>query len=138
MATRPGRHPRVQREGSDIAEARSALTRVLRARAWACYISPLGSVRRPKDLAEWVRANVPQGLQTTLDNLQGIAKGDPDLTDALDGALAEQYPDGVQHGLDNIKTFQDGTSRAQGLRKLRKDRPDLHARVLLPKGDPGR
>lgn len=122
----------------DLAAARKALTRVLREKAWACYASPLGSVRRPKDFAEWVQANVPQGLQTTMDNLQQIAKGDQDLTDALDKALAEQYPDGVHHGLNNIKTYPEGTSQAQGLRKLRKDRPDLHARVMLPKGDPQR
>lgn len=132
----------------DLAEARAALTRVLRSRAWACYASPLGSVRRPKDFAEWVAAHVPQGLQTTMDNLQQIAKGDQDLTDALDAALAEQYPHGGDRStgifkLDNIqledsRNYPDGTSQARGLRMLRRERPDLHARVLLPKGDPNR
>jgi hypothetical protein len=132
----------------DIAEARRALTRVLRSRAWACYASPLGAVRQPKDFVEWVTAHVPQGLQTTLDNLKQIAKGDKELTDALDGALAEQYPHGGDRSnrsfkLDNIQledsnNYPDGTSQARALRKLRRDRPDLHARVLLPKDDPQR
>jgi hypothetical protein len=41
---------------------------------------------------------------------------------------------------DNI-TFDSGdrgTSKTYAIRRLRRDRPDLHARVLLPKGDPNR
>jgi hypothetical protein len=99
----------------------------------AVRLHPSVSASRTKpNFAEWVTAEPPLGLKTTLENLQEIAKGDQDLTDALDKALAEQYPHGVHRDLDNVKvtTYSDGNSRAQALRRLRKDRPDLHARVL--------
>lgn len=124
----------------DMAVARGALTKVLRARAWACYASPLGAVRRPRDFAEWVGAKIPQGLQTTMENLKEIAKGDLEFENALDEALSEQYPHGGDGGSkrnnSNLRTHPEGTTRAQALRRLRKDRKDLHDQVLSGKLSP--
>jgi hypothetical protein len=64
--------------------------------------------------------------------MKKIVADDPVASDLLDQAI--QQPLGTnQHGegLDNIQTqAPSGTSREAGLRRLRKDRPDLHAEVL--------
>jgi len=60
----------------------------------------------------------------------------PDLTDKLDEAFGrKERSDKIVDNLDNIQDSGDleaptGTSRRAALRRLRKDRPDLHAQVV--------
>jgi hypothetical protein len=62
--------------------------------------------------------------------------GDVLVADAADRKAKEQQPHGGDRSkLDNKKgdinlAYPTGTSRAAALRRLRKDRPDIHARVL--------
>lgn len=54
---------------------------------------------------------------------------DPEAVDLLDRAL--QNPPSAHIAFDNVQgTAPTGTSADAALRRLRKDRPDLHARVL--------
>ena len=86
------------------------------------------------------------GKGTTVDHLKRICRDDAQVLDMIDELL--QRPAGGQPGNQNAKgeekTICDnvpgrsspeplaptGNSREKGLRRRRKDRPDLHARVL--------
>ena len=64
----------------------------------------------------------------TMADLRDIFRNDNVILDKLD--RVEQRPNGV-HAFDNIQSVPPtGTSKDAGLRRLRKDRPDLHAEVL--------
>jgi hypothetical protein len=77
---------------------------------------------------EFVAAHHPDGLGTTIDHLRGICSEDVEARDAIDRAT--QRPPS-RHALDNIQGMAPtGTSESAALRRLRKDRPDLHAQVL--------
>ena len=69
-----------------------------------------------------------------MENVRSLVAGDVVLLDLLD--RAEQRPACLHrdNAVDNINSTVDerpvGTSATAGLRRLRKDRPDLHAQVL--------
>jgi len=73
-----------------------------------------------------------KGLGTTVDLIRRIVADDPVLLDLLDQAL--QNPDGNPHlTVDNVNSSEDrpaGNAATHALRRLRRERPDLHARVL--------
>jgi len=81
--------------------------------------------------SEFVTTPPLEGLGATLDQLRGICRSDPEALDAVDQATqnAEGRPEKT---FDNVQGFQapTGNTSAAALRRLRKDRPDLHARVL--------
>lgn len=71
-----------------------------------------------------------KGLGSSIRQLEGLCRDDKAALDALD--LALQRPAG--HPPAILYNIQDkapsGTSEQAGLRRLRRDRPDLHERVL--------
>jgi len=78
---------------------------------------------------EFVITSGPDGLGTTREQLRGVCRESKPALDALD--RAEQNKVGrPSKTLDNIQGFPSGTSEASALRRLRKDRPDLHTEVL--------
>lgn len=97
-----------------------------------------GQVIRFTRFAEFVTTAPLEGLGATVPLLKNLCRDDARTLDLLDQALQEspgnptganQYAGGT---VDNINDSSrpDGTSRTYALRKLRKDRPDLHAEVL--------
>jgi hypothetical protein len=75
-----------------------------------------------------------EGLGADLATLKRMCADNPRVLDALDQVAQQTQVQGQRNDLvDNINDVAnspDGTSREAALRKLRKDRPDLHARVL--------
>lgn len=119
----------------DLGKARVSLLRVIESGAWRHYAPPVGRPCEPPTFREWVTAAVPRGLETTEANLYAIAEGNAGLASALDQAY-ERKPraDKIIANVDNINVSDDlarpdGTSRRAALRRLRKDRPDLHEKV---------
>jgi hypothetical protein len=96
----------------------------------------------------FIEGQAPAGLQTPLAEFRKLLSLDPAAVDAFDRATQRpdgnptghnQYtvkPDAGQDGTDNNVHGSSTIERPQGnsvqaaLRRLRKDRPDLHARVL--------
>lgn len=67
----------------------------------------------------------PGGLDTDIAALKRLCGNDPEALDAID--KANQNPTGVY----NVHTSRlSGNAEDRALRKLRKDRPDLHEQVL--------
>lgn len=60
--------------------------------------------------------------------IRRLVADDKEALDLLDQAL--QNPPGTHTGVDNIHARPNGTSEAAALRRLRKDKPELHADVL--------
>jgi hypothetical protein len=80
---------------------------------------------------DFVRTPPTAGIGGSMDMVRRIVSADPVTLDLLDRAV--QRPVGAnQHtvGVDNINSHPTGTSTGAALRRLRKDRPDLHATVL--------
>ena len=72
------------------------------------------------------------GLGATLDQLRGVCRNDPEALDAIDRAT-QNAPSIHVAAVDNVHGTEDrpsGNTSARALRRLRKDRPDLHGRVL--------
>lgn len=85
---------------------------------------------------EFVTTLPLEGLGTDIRTLRNLCRDDTSAINALDQAT--QNPVGVHVGdvgdVDNINNSKRespaGTSKTYALRKLRKDRPDLHEKVL--------
>lgn len=88
-----------------------------------------GEIVEFRTFSAFVTADYPQGLGTTVKTLQRLCNDAPDVLDLIDQAL--QNPAGI-HAVSNIHSIPrpSGTTEQRALRKLRKDRPDLHAQVL--------
>ena len=71
-----------------------------------------------------------------LDQLRDICRGDPEALDAIDQATqnAVGRPTETRNNVPN--KGPEGNTSAKALRRLRKDRPDLHAEVLAGKKKP--
>ena len=118
----------------DMAYARHALAKVLSTGAWSRYDSPTGKRVLYEDFAEWVTRPVPTGLETSVENLWEIAKGDRELTKELQKAglpdLAKNGAIGNGRSVDNVKATQGGNSETYIIRRLKRDHPDLAELVL--------
>lgn len=83
---------------------------------------------------EFVTADPLDGLRTSVQTLKDLCRRNTRAVDAIDRAT--QHGRGGDHSNGNnipIASRPEGTSQAKALRRLRKDRPDLHARVLAGK-----
>jgi hypothetical protein len=71
----------------------------------------------------------------TLDQLRGICRSDPEALDAIDRAT-QNAPHVHTGDVDNVNIRPVGNASATALRRLRKDRPELHAKVLAKELSP--
>lgn len=82
--------------------------------------------------AEFVTRPPLEGLGATLSQLRGVCRDDPEALDYIEQATT-QKPGRRPSTTDNVsnkREAEQGNSTSQALRRLRKDRPDLHAAVL--------
>lgn len=88
--------------------------------------------------AEFVRRPPLAGLGASIDQLRGVCRDDPEALNAIDKAIGSQQ--GKRTDLfDNVQEVTEaptGNASATALRRLRKDRPDLHAEVLAGEKSP--
>ncbi|GJF08939.1 hypothetical protein NGTWS0302_32970 [Mycolicibacterium cyprinidarum] len=111
------------------------LKRVLKDELWREFTTPGGGVVRHSRFEDFVTSKPTRGLGASLDLVRRIVSDDKEAVDLLDQAL--QGRNGGDHtspasSLYNIQTARapSGNSEAAALRRLRKDRPDLHQRVI--------
>lgn len=115
------------------------LTRIIRDELWrSFYCEPVLAEVEHDSFEHYVTDCLPTGLGTTIQMLKNMCRDDTEALDAIDRAIQRKPSGGKnQHNkdgclLDNIKeaTAPTGTSRDAALRRLRKDRADLHEKVL--------
>jgi hypothetical protein len=102
------------------------------------YCEPIYQTVSFKSFEDYVKDPVPSGLGTDIQTLKDLCSHHADALDVIDKALQRKPGGGKnQHTkgeclFDNIKQAEapTGTSKDYALRRLRKDRPDLHGEVL--------
>ena len=77
---------------------------------------------------QFVTRGAPEGLGTDINHLKDMCRLNTDVLDAIDKAT--KRPAHIHADVDNINVRPTGTSKAQALRRLRKDAPGVHARVI--------
>lgn len=115
-----------------LGTAPQLLKRVLRDEMWRDFITQRGDRVHHDRFADFVTAPPLKGIGAKVDLIRRIVEPDPEALDLLDRALqnvpyihASPGPD-----VDNINVRPTGTSKEYALRRLRKDAPELHAKVL--------
>ena len=103
-------------------------------------VAQLGSVVKFESFSAFVTGELPQGLDTDIDTIKRLCEKDKEALDLIDRAI--QNPNGGDRKstdyisvydihTDNTHTDRPaGTSAAASIRRLRKDRPDLHQSVI--------
>jgi hypothetical protein len=97
----------------------------------------------PSAFVSFVTAQPMEGLGTNIEMLERICAEDKEALSLIyqatqgkhGGDRGNQYTGG-KADIISLATNQHGTSRQHALRKLRKSRPDLHAKVLKGKLSP--
>lgn len=115
------------------------LVRVLREESWRSFVTQRGDQVEHRRFEQFVATPPLKGLGANMRLIEKLIDSIEDLADRrtaqdlLDQTL--QRPSHVHAGkkqedVYDIHVRPSGTSREAGLRRLRKDRPDLHAEVL--------
>jgi hypothetical protein len=105
--------------------------RVLAEEAWRSFVTQRGELVEYERFEEFVSTPPLKGLGASVDLVRTLVRDDPMALDLFDQATSGQA--GRRTDLVDVIHEVDrpsGTSREAGLRRLRKDRPDLHAEVL--------
>jgi hypothetical protein len=119
--------------GSALHSVPPLLRHVLESEVWRDYTTTRGDHVRHNTWESFVTTLPLKGLGSTPDVIRRLVGGDTDLLDMIDEATTQ--PPGRpkrSETLDNIKgsRYPSGTSRENALRRLRTQRPDLHAEVI--------
>lgn len=125
----------LQNGNADLTVMPELITRIVDEGMWKQRAIPEEGWRLSREFAsfeEFVTASPWEGLGTTVEMLQDICHRDPKALSAITEATRRRHGGDRSSKIDNIilAPTPDGTSRATALRRLRKDRPDLHERVL--------
>jgi hypothetical protein len=106
--------------------------RIIQEDAWQeRIVEKTGSVARFSRFVDFVQAKPMDGLGTDLATIKRLCSDDMGAVDLIDRVT--QLPAHRPVTVDNVHSSEvrpDGNSRDAALRRLRKDRPDLHERVI--------
>ncbi|HZC04438.1 MAG TPA: hypothetical protein VE338_02260, partial [Ktedonobacterales bacterium] len=118
--------------GSALGDVPALLKRVLTTGAWREFETPTHEVVTYTRFEAFVTTPPTRGLGADLALIRRIVADDLETISLLDEAL--QRPDGKpSHTFNNVQGLDVapmGNSTDAAIRRLRKDRPDLHAQVL--------
>ena len=114
------------------------IKRIIRDELWrSFYCKPVLSQIEFSTFEKYVTDDLPTGLGTTVQMLKNICRDDDEALSLIDAATQRKAGDWNTHPdpkviLDNIQDNKapTGTSKDAALRRLRKDRADLHEKVI--------
>lgn len=130
---------------ANINNVPSLVLRVIREDMWQDFVVQSTKDRVHYDyFEEFVAAPIPRGLETTMETLRNLCSKDDEVLTELTNVTkrpdgnptgANQYTEDGGGTVDNIhgsskELRPTGTSKEAGLRRLSKDRPDLHEKVI--------
>ena len=136
------------RDGKAIDDIPGLVKRIIGGEMWKeLLVKETGEVVNFKSFIDFVTTQPPEGLGTTLDTIKRLGSHDNEMLAAVDGATKRKPGDWIPNpngiGGKSHKTIDDvsivnnnnidrpvGNTRQAGLRRLAKDRPDLHTRIL--------
>jgi hypothetical protein len=133
-----GRYVNEAREALQVANPSKlieAMAVLLRDDHWQSYRDPLdGQDYTWRDFRRFVHERLNSEPEVLIAFLAPVPRLQAKVLDLASAEKYKHYPDGDIIPVRNPR----GTSAAQGMRRLQKERPDLAARVDLPKDDPNR
>lgn len=122
--------------GSSLADVPVLVIKVVDGNLWKRFRSPAG-IEEHRSFEEFVKKPSPGGLGTTISMLENLCRSNKRALAAIEKATqrasggdkrSESYQQTIVDNIHNERP--SGTSESAALRRLRKDRPDLHAQVL--------
>lgn len=120
----------------DLKTVPSLIKRIIADGMWRERVDPASGrkVGPFKSFAEFVGTPAGKGgLGSSLAQLRGLCAQDIEARDVLDAQLQKEGHPGERTDLgNNVPEVKrpEGNTEAKALRRLRKDRPDLHAQVI--------
>jgi hypothetical protein len=109
------------------------LKRILAEERWRMrVIQQSGEIVEFNSFTEFVTTPPLEGLGANMDLIRRICRGDTETVDLLDAAVKGQQGKRTDlvYNIHEVTERPSGTSLSSALRRLRKERPDLHQRVL--------
>lgn len=105
---------------------------------WRSFVTPTGLPVEPGSFSKFVTDKRPGGLESDMETVRRVCGKYKWVSDLLDQTLKEAQPHGgdrrspeAKINVSNLHVDRpSGESTEAALRRLRKDRPDLHERVL--------
>lgn len=101
-------------------------------------VEQTGEIVRFERFVDFVTTAPLEGLGADIDTIKRLCRDDAAALDALDRAV-QNRPGRPSETFDNVQGSAEaptGNRADQAIRKLRKDRPDLHERVLAGEVSP--
>ena len=130
----------VNHGGAALCDVPWLVKSVIREGAWRCFQPRMGDLAEytAAQFNDFVTAEVPDGLNATEAMLRLICKEDHEALDLLDQAYQRPTGRPKKSGtlLPVLPNRPEGNTSAKALRRLRKDRPDLHAEVIAERLSP--
>jgi hypothetical protein len=115
----------------NVAQIPALLVQIVDDDRWRHFITKMGDEVEYERFADFAATPPTAGLGISIEVLRRLVQDDPVAVDALDRAT--QGKQGQRTDLlDNVQEVKapTGNSEAATVRRLRKDRPDLHAQYL--------
>lgn len=128
----------LRRTGNGLEAVPGLVKEVLREEAWREFVTPRGELVRHERFVDFVTTPPTKGLGASVDLLKRLVDPDAEAASLLTEALQNErggdrrssdFKDNNVH-LENEGANPQGNSRARALRKLRRDKPELHADVI--------
>lgn len=119
-----------------LSDVPDILTKVITEGMWKRrLVQQTGQEVRFRHFIDFVEAQPPEGLGTNIKMLQRLCAEDPRALDLIDKTVQTKHGGdrrSEKFKNDNVKfdSRENGNSRVYALRRLRKVRPDLHAKIL--------
>jgi hypothetical protein len=124
--------------GNSLKQVPETLKAVLGKNRWGEPMWPericakTGEVVTFDSFQQFVETEPPHGLGATVQMLKNLCRDDTEALDLIDQAVRREVGANQWEGPSNSMTqgAQQGTTRDYALSRLRRERPDLHQRVL--------
>lgn len=124
----------VSHGNENVAQIPALLVQIVDDNRWRHFITKLGDEVTYTRFADFAATAPTAGLGISVGVLRKLVQDDPVAVDALDRATQGKHGGdrkSDQINVDNVNVGRPtGNSEAATVRRLRKDRPDLHAKYL--------
>lgn len=122
----------IQAGKGSLSDVPMMLKCILKEDRWQHRVISTGEPADFERFEDFVTEPPLKGLGTTIDLIRRICGGDPETLDLLDQVLQHNRgkPPVNGNNVTNIQDRPEGNTSQKAIRRLRKDRPDLHAKVI--------
>jgi hypothetical protein len=127
--------------GAGLGNIPGLLKMVIEKQMWRKRVVVMtGEVKEFRYFEEYVIAHPPEGLGADVKMLQRLCCNEPDLLDLIEQAIESRQGErtDLHDNIMKVDGKEQGTSAEYALRRLRKDRPDLHQRVTAGELSPNK